>query len=418
LAYYLTVLFCFVVIFQPGVILPGLAPLRLVLSVALLTTIAWVLSPRPAPIHRTRHKLNFFIIAFVLAQVISVIQFFWLPGLIEVVVNWGLIALLFFLIGSQARSIDKLTGLWIAASLGVAFIVGQATWVYHTQPLTHMQLSGGRLSGYGAYSGANDLALLMICSWPIVFKFMDLSRNRLLRFLPVPLLLLMAYVTLRTLSRAGLIALGIVVGLSLIKGRSLGRLGRWTLLIPAVLIVFMVGSKLLLTRKDAQDFSGKDESVQHRFDAWYAGYAMLKSSPVYGVGSGAFVENSRDFGAGRKIQAHNTIVKVAAETGLIGLVSYLGMIFFAFRSLWINWRRFGKLKPHGSEVLWAEALGISLIGFFFSTQFSVKAHEWLLYLILGSVVALDRLYLRETLIQYLKVEEIRKRLNSSGTNSA
>jgi len=57
-------------------------------------------------------------------------------------------------------------------------------------------------------------------------------------------------------------------------------------------------------------------------------------------------------------------------------------------------------------VLWAEALGIALIGFTFNTQFSVKAHEWLLYIVVASAVALDRMYKKEAMIRYLQVEEI------------
>jgi O-antigen ligase len=217
-------------------------------------------------------------------------------------------------------------------------------------------------------------------------------------------LVILLYADLRTLSRAGLIGLSLVMGLSLLRGRSLGKMGRWVLLIPAVIVVFILGSKLLLTRGDAQDFSGQDESVQHRFDAWYAGYQMLKSSPLIGIGSGNFADLSDDFGAGRKIQAHNTIVKVFAETGLFGGICYLGMIITAFRLLWRNWRRFQRIKPEGPEFLWAEALGISLIGFCFNTMFSVKAHEWFLYMVVASATALDRLYPREALLFVLKAE--------------
>jgi putative inorganic carbon (HCO3(-)) transporter len=308
--------------------------------------------------------------------------------------------------------------MWIVIALGVAWLAGHAVWVYHTQPLSHPQLTGGRLSSYGAYSGANDLALLVVCSWPIVYKFTDLSRNYLVKLLPLPLLLLLVYVELRTISRAGLLGLSIVMGLSLLRGRSLGRLGRWAIIVPAVIVVFIVGSKILLTRHDAQEFSARDQSMQHRLEAWYAGLQMFQSSPIWGVGSDKFPSLSREFGAGLTIQAHNTIVKVAAESGLIGLACYLGMLIVAFRSLWRSWKLLGRVKPDGPERLWAEALAISLVGFCFNTQFSVKAHEWLLYFVLASSFALERLALREAARFAVKVDAALELLGETGTKPA
>lgn len=394
MAYVLTLILAFFCIFQPGVIIPGLAAARPFFLVALLALLAWILGPRKGAPPGPRPVTHYFIIGFVAAQSISVLQYFWLPELIEITVEWSKLAIVYFLVASQIDTEKRLRTLWVMIALGVAFVAVQAAWVYHTQPLPHPQMTGGRLSSYGAYSGANDLALLVVCSWPIIFKFMDLARNPFLKLLPAPLLLLLAYVDIRTISRAGLLGMALVIGLSMLRGRSLGKLGRWALIVPALLAMLLVGSQALLTRDDAQDFSGQDESVQLRFRAWEAGIAMLKSSPVWGKGSGRFVEFSDEYGAPIAINAHNTEVKVAAETGLLGLVCYLGILVGAFRSLWRSWRRFGRIKPGGPEQMWAEALGISLIGFVFNTQFSVKAHEWLLYLVVASAVALERLYPR------------------------
>jgi O-antigen ligase len=404
-AYFLTALFGFFAIFQPGVLWPALASARPLFLVGLLGLLAWAVAPKnPDPL-RPRARLSHFITGFVGAQILSVLQFLYIPILIDTVLIWGVLLLGYFLISSQINTPARLQRFWAGVLLAAAWLAGHAVWVYHTQPLTHPQLTGGRLSSYGAYSGANDLALIAVCAWPLIFKFLDLQRNAFVKAIVVLALVVLLYADLRTLSRAGLIGLSLVMGLSLLRGRSLGKMGRWVLLIPAVIVVFIVGSKLLLTRSDAKDFTGQDESVQHRYDAWYAGYQMLKSSPLVGVGSGNFVALSKDFGAGMKIQAHNTIIKVFAETGLLGGICYLGILITAFRLLWRNWRRFQRIKPEGPEFLWAEALGISLIGFCFNTLFSVKAHEWFLYMVVASATALDRLYPREALLYALKAEK-------------
>ncbi|MBN2170054.1 MAG: O-antigen ligase family protein [Candidatus Krumholzibacteriota bacterium] len=418
MAYVLTLILAFFTIFQPGVIIPGLAVARPFFLVALLALLAWILGPRKGPLPGPRPVTHYFIIGFVAAQSISVLQYFWLPELIAITVEWSKLAIVYFLVASQIDTEKRLRNLWVMISLGVAFVAVQAAWVYHTQPLPHPQMVGGRLSGYGAYSGANDLALLVVCSWPIIFKFLDLIRSPFLKLLPMPLLLLLAYVDIRTISRAGLLGMALVIGLSMLRGRSLGRMGRWALIVPAVLVMMLVGSQVLLTRQDAKDFSGQDESVQLRYRAWEAGIAMLKSSPVWGKGSGRFVEFSDEYGAPIAINAHNTEVKVAAETGLLGLTCYLGILLAAYRSLWRSWRRYRRIKPGGPEQMWAEALGISLIGFTFNTQFSVKAHEWLLYLVVASAVALERFYPRVAAEFAARLEALTAAETPSGTKPA
>lgn len=418
MAYVLTLILAFFTIFQPGVIVPGLAAVRPFFLVALLALLAWILGPRKGPLPGPRPVIHYFIIGFVAAQSISVLQYMWLPELIAITTEWSKLAIVYFLVASQIDSERRLRILWVMISLGVAFVTVQAAWVYHTQPLPHPQMVDGRLSSYGAYSGANDLALLLVCAWPVIFKFIDLTRSPFLKLLPAPLLLLMAYVDIRTISRAGMLGLALVIGLSMLRGRSLGKLGRWSLLVPALLVIVLVGSQVLLTRDDASDFSGEDESVQLRFRAWEAGIAMLKSSPVWGKGSGRFVEYSDEYGAPIAINAHNTEIKVAAETGLLGLFFYVGLLLAAFRSLWRSWRRFGRIKPGGPEQMWAEALGISLIGFTFNTQFSVKAHEWLLYLVVASAVALERLYPRAAAGFAARLEALTAADSAAGTKPA
>jgi len=418
LAYILTTVLGFVIIFQPGVLLPAVAPFRPLFLTALLALAAWTLTPKnPTPL-KPKPYLSYLIIGFVAAQSLSVLQYFWGQLLIQTTVKWGNLALVYFLVSSQMTTEQRLRRFWIVVLTATCWLAAQATWVYHTQDVGHPQLFHGRLSSYGAYSGANDLALIMVCAWPILFKFTDLRHNLLLKLIPLLFCFLLVYVNLRTISRGGLLGMALVVGLSMMRGRSLGKLGRWGLIVPAALVIIMVGSKILLTRKDTQDFSGRDKSVEHRLDAWWAGYQMFKSSPIYGIGSDRFPEFSKDFGTPFTIQAHNTIVKVVAESGLLGLGCYLGFLFVAFRSLWRSWRRFSRLKPDGPEVLWAEAFAISLIGFFFNTQFSVKAHEWFLYLVVASSISLERMYLQEAVKKAVTVEGAIRLIEESGTKSA
>ena len=77
------------------------------------------------------------------------------------------------------------------------------------------------------------------------------------------------------------------------------------------------------------------EAQQIRLVVWRAGLRMIEEHPLFGVGVGNFervvVEYEQD--ANIKIMAHNTYIELAAELGIPGLLIFLTMVGFTFRSL-------------------------------------------------------------------------------------
>jgi len=66
------------------------------------------LVPRsPTPL-RPKPTLGYFITGFVLAQILSVAQFFYIPIVISTTVRWGTFALGYFLISSQISDFSSL----------------------------------------------------------------------------------------------------------------------------------------------------------------------------------------------------------------------------------------------------------------------------------------------------------------------
>ena len=121
---------------------------------------------------------------------------------------------------------------------------------------------------------------------------------------------------------------------------------------------------------------------------------MLLASQI-GFGYGQFIDIVGDFGGPSYLQAHNTQVKVAAESGWVGIFSYLGLIFLTLKHMIVMenyFKRVAILEP----MLIIQGLRISLIGFLVNTSFSVKEHEWMLYIVLGLSLAMREIY-RKTL---------------------
>jgi O-antigen ligase len=74
-----------------------------------------------------------------------------------------------------------------------------------------------------------------------------------------------------------------------------------------------------------------------RLAFWYAGLNMFQNNPVLGVGVGNYIEAYPRYAAnGWQLvlgHAHDYYLNTAAETGLIGLAAYAGLLFSGFRQL-------------------------------------------------------------------------------------
>ena len=84
------------------------------------------------------------------------------------------------------------------------------------------------------------------------------------------------------------------------------------------------------------DADGLDESSASRINAWKAGIGMALSRPVFGMGLGNFGEGYYLFAPiwdGKNRAAHSIWFQVLGETGFVGLVLYVGMVYFTFRAI-------------------------------------------------------------------------------------
>lgn len=132
-----------------------------------------------------------------------------------------------------------------------------------------------------------------------------------------------------------------------------------------------------------------------RLALWRAAIRMFQASPVFGVGYGSYESRypqylDLDFFGGAVIQAHNLYLQLLAESGVIGLLSFIALVGVA---IWLAVR--GHIAAHDNESRFAAALyvgvGMALIGvlihgvvdvlFYASAQFALLF--WLLLFIAG-----------------------------------
>ncbi len=127
-------------------------------------------------------------------------------------------------------------------------------------------------------------------------------------------------------------------------------------------------------------------TVQERLELWRAGYDMASDNPWLGVGPGnypnAVVFYNPDLA---RLPAHNSIAAIAAETGIPGLLLFLGLILSIFTILVRQIAAAGSFRHQAARMLLAAIMGLLVGGLFISRHDSP-----LLYLMLGWAVAITR----------------------------
>ena len=168
-----------------------------------------------------------------------------------------------------------------------------------------------------------------------------------------------------TFSRAGWLALvATLVGVALFSlSPWLGERGNWSwrkLLLSlsvVILIIFAVPfsrTKLLeLTRAD-------DPSKQNRYVLWSAAADMLKKHPLTGAGLTGFREAYKSYplGPDRVVQnyPHNFFLNFWLETGLLGLLSMIGLLILFYRKVYK-----AMITPESRNFALAAAAGMSVV---------------------------------------------------------
>jgi O-antigen ligase len=218
----------------------------------------------------------------------------------------------------------------------------------------------------------------------------------------------LAVVTIATsLSRGGLITLGVIVGVTMLVPwhvffRRPGQKVSYLLaLVFAGWVVGLLGSTQLLARIQTIFNPGQDKG-SGRIDLWSAAWNAYSHHPALGLGSGGFEANSLTYlqntpgvnigasyvAAGRP--AHNAYLEALVDLGPIGLTIFvlvLGLTLWYFARSAARFRAAGDLAlQRVTLALIASLLGLSVSMFFLSIGLG-KA----IWIFAGLALAFDRM---------------------------
>ena len=184
----------------------------------------------------------------------------------------------------------------------------------------------------GLLEDPNDLALAQLMATPFLAEAW-LGAKGLKKWFLGALLLLPVGGILVTQSRGGL--LGLAVGsFVLLSGRIKSRAVTFSLV--GLILAAGIALSGVSERADTQGASGIDLSAQGRLDAWKSGFNMFTHHPLTGVGFKMFNDYYLDYAldpaewqAGKS--AHNAFVLCLAETGLLGFVPFMMLVWYSVR---------------------------------------------------------------------------------------
>lgn len=314
--------FLFLIIVRPQDFLPGFMGTRIVLYVMGSMLVAWLVSDVKKDILRT--QLDKFIAFFLIWCAISTINTQWISYVAEISIEQLKLLLIYFFVVTVINTKSRFNFvLWyiVVLMVGVALMgVLQA----HDIDLT----GAGRLwaadkeiwqiRGAGNFDNPNDLAYSVVLIVPFVLGKLVEGPGIAARLFSFAALATAIYCIYLTHSRGGTLALVVCIALwflSWVKSSMVKR-------------VALVGSLCVVLVAFSLQTSGyrEDRSSMGRVDAWVAGMEMLQSHPILGVGKNQFREHYiRD--------SHNSYVRAGAETGLIGLYAFVGILYTLFQLL-------------------------------------------------------------------------------------
>jgi hypothetical protein len=429
LGFSLVLLYLVVSILSPDQIYPELAQYRIVLWIAIAAGLASICTLHHS-LWLTKLPQTYVLLGLLGAIVLSQLAHLWFMGALEAFQSFMPSLVVFFLICLHVNTWKRLQILTVVVSGIALLLLSRGLWDVHAGNLTspYLMVQNAetspliRIRAVGYLSDPNDFAQFLLTVIPLVALAKtsgNMLRNFFLVMVPCTLLIYGVYLTH---SRGALLALTVVAVIAISR-----RVPMW--------VSIASGTLLFVGMKVSGFTGGRDVSVDagaDRIDLWGAGLHMFRSSPLWGVGYGKFV----DF---YWATAHNSFVLCLAEVGLIGCFCWLACLVISFLQLnslapfFSSFAKHENKAPEATETSelrahkhfnyktrfqrplqsrvsnvngirennmekdtqtvrrWANALRLSLIGFVVTSWFLSRTYILTLYLLLGITAVLWRL---------------------------
>ena len=259
------------------------------------------------------------------------------------------------------------------------------------------QVGVSRISASQTYD-PNDIAAVLLCMLPFaVFGFFEEKGiKKILLLLGVGL---MIATVIFTYSRGGFIGILVVGGVILLRTLKTNKLLTGFIFIALIAVFSIVIPSNYWERMETIVEPADDYNVSSpagRIEIWKKGLQFMIENPVTGVGIGSFATaeglSHKNIG-GKWSAAHNSFVQIGGELGVGGLILFILLFYYLFKSL----RKMISKDPKINTL--KESLRVSLIAYIVGGFFLSQAYSVILYLIAAIIIALTCIIKRSDLNQ-------------------
>lgn len=381
---------------QPGDLWPFLAPLKPMLLASLLAGLLMLRAgARPdATLVATYFKQPalLWLGAFVFVNVISV----YYSGVMSIVNElqfWDVYAIFVAISLFMLKDVHALRQYVWGTIVGSAFVIVYAIIAVAVHASTIIE---GRAGAYGMYQNQNDYSFIIVMVMPFAYLYLRLCRHWWQRIFLIAVLVGGIVGVMLSLSRGGILALVLEAALLLWVTM---RGGRRVVALAALAVVGTGVSIHQFAAREA-DQAGQytlADSKDSRYELWRAARAVFEAHPILGVGSRRFGEYARDYAPishdNRGKVAHNTYLEVAADTGILGALTFFLMLLGSLKPLW----RARLSAATGDGLAETQVAGlVTLCSIIFRATLDAKAYDWSFYFLVVIAISTSALASRTT----------------------
>lgn len=398
---------CFVMMdyLRPYTFISGLRPLRLGILTVLVTLVSWVVYQAINKGKVYWHTTSTWMVIWLLIIASSVLTALNNFRAYEVLEGMIVTFIMYFLITNIVKSMELLSRIvWLMLLIHVYYALKGIYNFAFVGFVAGSQVTSGSV-GSSFMSDENDFAMALNTMIPFAFFLFQRETNLLKRFVLLSALVVFALGVVSSQSRGGWVGLVAVVFFCILKSKQ-------KVISLAVVGVLMLGVVVFAPSSYWAEVSSitdtSEATANARIEYWKAAWRMFLDYPLTGVGAGNGPIQMPNYFAGGRDPAtqwgrtfHGTLPLVIAETGALGMICYLSMIFVSFRILYRISRRF-KDSPSSYEWTFASSIAGGMIGWLTCSTFLSAAYYPQMWTLHAMTVSL---YLSISLAERSKSEE-------------
>lgn len=220
----------------------------------------------------------------------------------------------------------------------------------------------GRTRWVGIFDGPGVFCVVYTIALPFTIHYFFTAKSTFYKCVAVVSTGILSVAIFYNGSRGGfLAALSIIIGYVIFRSKN-----RIAIVYGAIIVAVL----FMAAPSHMTNMSDKQHSSSTRVEMWAYGCDMFKANPVFGVGRGGFKQHSGS------LLAHNSFIEIMAETGLIGLFFWTGLLYSNLKGL----AAACVLESEEARTL-ALPLTLCIIGYLVSAMFVTLEYETLYFLL-------------------------------------